>query len=245
MQIEMEDESFSLDVSQLDWRKYFFMIYFGPRPKTNAVFAHGSSVRSEVLDRKICELAADILMGEGKADHLVINGLSTAWCNANSVAYSGAETWIEYLDEHGVDADDVIIAPEAKHTAAECNAIIAMAKDRGWESITVLAFPHHVPRVMSQWVECLKRNGSDLKVYARTFDDIDMHMVTSKPLLDGGVVKGVLMDQLALEATNYERYCNPAGKDEKGNFTPNATPEDTIAYMMARDTVVESELVTA
>jgi hypothetical protein len=239
----MEKNGFSLNVSQLDWRKYDFMIYFGPTPKTDAVFAHGSSVRSEVLDRKICVLAAQIMLSEHKADHLVINGLSTAWCNANSVAYCGAETWLEYLGENGVN--DVIVAPEAKHTAAECNAIIAMAKERDWKSLTVLAFPHHLPRVMSQWVECLKRNGSDLKVYPRTFGGIDMYMVTSKPLLNGGVVKGALLDQLAPEAENYERYCNPTGKDEKGSFTPNATPEDTIAYMMARDTVSVPEPVTA
>ena len=228
----MEYDGFSLNVSQLDWRKYFFMVYFGPQPKTDAVFAHGSSVRSEELDRKICGLATSLLFNE-KTNHVIINGLSTEWCNANSVAYSGAETWLGYFTEKEIN--DVIVAPEAKHTAAECNMIISMAKDRGWKSITVLAFPHHLPRVMSQWVECLKRASSDLKVYPRSFGGIDIHMTTSKPLLGGDAVKGVLMDQVSLETINYERYCNPAGKDEKGSFTPNATPEDTIAYMMRRD----------
>jgi hypothetical protein len=60
-------------------------------------------------------------------------------------------------------------------------------------------------------------------------------MLTAKPTLDGETFSGTLFNQAEVEDLSYARYCNKEGCDEKGKFTPNATPEETVAYVLARD----------
>ncbi len=203
-----------------------------------AVYIHGSSVKNEELDTKQIELGVE-LFENAEAAHIVIAGTPKADCTA--IAYAGVEPWHEEINSCGIREDQILHTPPVKHTAAECKELVKMAEQYKWESVTIVALPHHVLRVMRTWVGVLNAAGSNLKVYAQTIGDVDWRMPASKPVLDaagkatGEMVEGTFFDHIAREFAQGERFENKAGQDELGKFTPHATLAELIEYYAQRD----------
>lgn len=204
----------------------------------DAVFMHGSSVKSATLDRMQIELGYNIHRST-EAQYLVINGTPTAECG--KIAYAGAENWLEVLNELRVPKEYIIQTPVAKHSAAECKHVLQLASQFKWKKIAVVALPHHAIRIMRTWAAEIARNGSDLKVYIQIPRGVNWRMPAAKPVLDkdGGEIKGTFFDHIQREFEQGERFENKAGEDELGKFTPHATLEELLAYYAQRDGVAE------
>lgn len=216
------------ELNSLSMLKAAQLVLTDKRPKTDALFIHGSPVNSEELDDRILALGAS-MMNRDETKAIVINGLSDEICAAKKMAYPGGDTWGRKLALLGI-AEVRKIQPSL-HTAAESDNLIALAKNEGWKSVVIASLPHHVLRCMCQMVFCLERASSDLKVYARTLDTVDWDMSAKKTVLGGGVVEGTLLDHCEAEAERLVKYADKNGV----GYTPHATLEELIAYFGRRD----------
>jgi len=199
---------------------------------TDAVFVHGSPAMSDEIDQLLLKEAVTMVRS-GQARDLVINGLTDeqCWPNGQRLAYPGSDTWRRWLNELGYPSP--ILTSAAPHTAAESDAVIALARERGWSTVTIMSYPHHILRCMLQMVFCLERARSPLKVYTRTIiGKIDWLAVLEKGVLNSVPFRGVLGDvHIEQELARVEKY---ADKDGTG-YTPHATLEELIAYFGQRD----------
>ncbi len=214
---------------------------------TDAMFIHGSCVRDDGLDDSILAVGHK-LYESGQVGSLVINGLTDAVCVEKNLAYPGGDTWEKKLRAKGIK--NLLKIKPSPHTPAECRNMIALAQKEEWRRLTVAAFPHHILRVMCQWIYLLKELGSPISVYARTMDTVDWTMPAKKPVLGGGTVEGTLFDHMGHELNQLALYsdldcfetpegkripASLAGPEDKQKYTPNATLEELIAYYKWRD----------
>lgn len=227
-----------MNPQSLEMFQALMLVFMSKEVRTPAIFIHGSPIKSEELDRALVE-SIDRMLFTVPVEKIIINGLSDKECVKSNVAYCGAETMKNRLcDEYVcIERENLLCIPPSRHTAAECREVIKMMKENGWDSITVATFPHHILRVMLQWVYCLKEAGVNFKVYHRTIGEVDWNQPAVKPILGGGTEEGTLFDHIAGEYERIVRYGNPEGQDEKGKFTPNATLKELIEYLRNRDQV--------
>lgn len=205
------------------------------RRPTDAVFVHGSCVRDLSMDKELLAVAAG-LVHTGAVKHLVINGISDEVCETKTLAYPGAETWVRLLED--LDVQDVLQIPPSPHTPAEVRNVIALANERGWRTLTIMALPHHLLRVAAQWVYLLEQAGSSITVYFRSFEGFNFDLAAKKPVLGGGVVEGILADHVDHELNQQQSYSDKSGMKADGSkFTPNATLPEVVAYLSRRDGV--------
>ncbi len=218
-------------IDPLKLSKATLLVHRDKRPKTDAVFIHGSSINSPELDNVLLKLGA--LIAREQQCPVVINGISERECTEKKLAYPGYEVWKDKLEALGVN---ILTIPRSPHTAAESDAILDLAVEKGWKSVTIMAFPTHILRCMLQMVFCQKRKGMTMPVYARTLETVDWQMPAKKTVLGGGVEEGLLLDQVESEYTRLVKYMD---KDGQG-FTPHATLEELLAFMQERDKVLAS-----
>lgn len=214
-----------------------YLTSMGSQPKTDAIFVHGSPAASDEIDKKLLFLATSMLTS-GDASNLVINGLTDQMCvevgNGQRLAYPGCDTWGKVLE--GMGLHGYMLIPPSKHTAAESDAVIKLAQEKGWGSVTIMSYPHHILRCLMQMVFCLARARSSLKVYTKTLPNIDWQMNVEKGVLGGEVFRGSLVEVHAKEEfERIIRYANMMGRDTIGGFTPHWDLEALIAYCKWRD----------
>lgn len=223
-------------VDPLAYARASSLVLVDKRLKTNALFVHGSPAADDEIDAELLKLGVQMVKNE-ETKSLVINGLTdeACWPNGQRLAYPGSDTWGRTLN--GLGFDDYLKIPASKHTAAESDNVILLAKEMGWESVVIMSYPHHILRCMLQMVFCLTRAKSDLKVYARTLPTIDWQKVAEKGVLNSTPFSGTLVDAHIRE--EYERlikYADKSGVAADGSkFTPHATLEELIAYYQWRD----------
>ncbi len=200
--------------------------------RTDAAFIHGSPTNNDALDDQVLRMSVGLLQ-RGETNALVINGLEVE--GEARLAYPGANIWHPKLK--ALSAEVVMQIPPSMHTAAEVEAVISLAHGMGWKKIAVISQRHHILRCMAQWVYCLERAESDLKVYARTVPTVDWFMDAKKVVLGGGTIEGKLLDHVEAETTRLAMYGDRDCFDSAGKkkYTPNATCEEVIAYYRARD----------
>jgi hypothetical protein len=208
-------------------------------PQIDAVYIHGSSIKSKELDTLQLKLGAKIFRDSPDARHIVIAGTPQADCG--KIAYAGVEPWHEELADL-VDEADIVHTPRVMHTAAECKELVKMAAEAkyNWKNIVIVTLPHHAPRVMRTWAAVIKGTGSDLKVYVQS-PRINPRALASKPVLDkdGGTIEGTVMDHVDREFMQGEKFEDKSGIDAEGNkFTPHATLVELIEYFDQRDGVI-------
>lgn len=218
-------------VDPLNYARASSLVLVDKRMKTGAVFIHGSPAANDAIDTELLKLAVSMVHDQ-ETKSLVINGLTDAacWPNGQRLAYPGCDTWGCTLSS--LEFSDFLMIPPSKHTAAESDNLIKLANEMGWESVTIMSYPHHILRCMLQMVFCLKRAQSNLKVYTRTLPSIDWQMIAEKGVLGGQSFRGALVDAHIRE--EYERLIKYADKDGTG-YTPHATLEELIDYYKWRD----------
>lgn len=230
---EEQDKSFSIQVDSKSMMEVSLLVFMDKKKTTDALFIHGSSVKDPQLDNKILTLGAKLLH-DGSTKNLVINGLSQEICTEKDLAYPGVEPWRVILESLGVSFVHQI--QPSLHTAAESENLVDLAIWNNWSSITIMALPHHLIRCMCQIVYFLhQKNATHIKVYTRTFDDIDWLVHASKPVLGTGKsIEGTLYDHIEAEFQRIEKYMDPTGK----GYTPHATLEEVIEYIKKRDSTL-------
>lgn len=223
-------------VDPLAYARASSLVLVDKRPKTNALFIHGSPAADDEIDTELLKFGVQIVKNQ-ETGGLVINGLTDEESRPNGqrLAYPGSDTWGRTLN--GLGFGDYLKIPSSIHTAVESDNVILLAKEMGWGSVTIMSYPHHILRCMMQMVFCLTRAKSDLKVYARTLPTIDWQKVAEKGVLDSVPFSGTLVDAHIRE--EYERlikYADKSGVAADGSkFTPHATLEELIAYYQWRD----------
>lgn len=223
-------------VSPLSFAQALLLVLTDKRPRTDAIFIHGSPAESDLIDTALLGLGADMQEG-GQTGRVVINGLTDEQCiiDGKRLAYPGSDTWGRTLARFGIEPLKI---PASKHTAAESDNVIALAREMGWKSITIASYPHHVLRCFAQMVFCLERAGeTNLQVYSRTVRSVDWQMPAKKGVLGGGTIEGILLDHVEAERTRLEIYADrdAAVVDGVRKFTPHATLEQLMRYIVWRD----------
>ncbi|TSC68609.1 MAG: hypothetical protein G01um101456_569 [Parcubacteria group bacterium Gr01-1014_56] len=208
------------------------LVLLDKRPKTDAMFIHGSSVTDPGLDDATLKLSRETLK-RGDIGRIVINGVSESVCNEKNLAYFGCEPWLRTLAILGVERKDIVVLPESLHTAAESGNLITLALQSGWQSLTIFALPHHILRCMLQIVYLMEQRHVFLKVYARTLDSVDWNMDAEKTVLGGGFISGTMFNHIAAEYKRVEKY----KRRDRVGFTPHATVGELIEYIHKRDGV--------
>lgn len=194
-----------------------------PSHNVDAIFIHGSSVKSDELDSLLCNHAIS-LVKKGVAPLVLVNGLPDRVCQGKNLAYAGADTWKSRLSRADVP---VLQIPGSLHTPAECDNLIKFAGDQGWQRIEVISSPHHLLRCAAQMVFCLKRAESSLQCFYSTIENVRWHMSAVKPVLGGGVETGSFFDHIAVEFQRFVKYSDTTGE----GYTPNASLEELIEYL--------------
>lgn len=218
-------------VDPLSYARASLLVLLDKRPKTDGVFVHGSPTANDEIDTSLLEMAVSMTKS-GETDNLVINGLTDEACylSGRRLAYPGCDTWGRTIQGFGLSKFLKILP--SLHTAAESDNLIKLALEMGWKNLVVMSYPHHILRCMLQMVFCLKRAGSDLKVYTRTLPSIDWQICSEKTVLGRASFQGTLIDVHVRE--EYERLIKYADKDGTG-YTPHATLEELIDYCQWRD----------
>lgn len=147
------------------------LVLVDKRPAANAVFIHGPPAADDGIDTDLLKLGISMVASK-EAGALVINGLTdeACWPNGQRLAYPGCDTWGRNLV--GLGYPEYLKIPPSKHTAAESDNLILLAKEMGWGSVVIMSYPHHILRCMLQMVFCLARAKSGLKVYTRTLSTV-------------------------------------------------------------------------
>ncbi len=218
-------------VDPLAYARASSLVLVDRRPRTDALFIHGSPAADDEIDLALLKLGASMVDG-GESGVLVINGLSdeACWPNGQRLAYPGSDTWGKALSSIG--CPDFLKIPPSEHTAVESDNVIKMAEERGWKSVTIMSYPHHILRCMMQMVFCLTRAKSKLGVFTRTLPTVHWQKVAEKGVLRSAPFRGTLVDAHVRE--EYERLIKYADKEGTG-YTPHATLEELIAYYARRD----------
>ncbi len=220
-------------IDPLNYARAQLLVLLDRREKTDAVFVHGSPAANDEIDTELLRTAVQ-MSRVGETGCVVINGLSDAecWPNGQRLAYPGSGTWGRVLYDLG--CEDFLMIQPSKYTATESANLIKLAEENGWESLTIMSYPHHILRCMLQMVFCLERASSKLKVYTRTLATINWQMIATKGVLNGTPFSGTLIDVHMRE--EFDRVIRYADRDS-ATFTPHATLEELIEYFRTRDSL--------
>ncbi len=199
------------------------LLHTPPKHTADAIFIHGSSIRSDELDKALISHACS-LVRRRVAPVVVVNGLSDKVCREKNLAYAGADSWRDMLHKRNVP---VLQIPASPHTPAECDNLIKFASEQGWKRVEVLSLPHHLLRCAAQMVFCLKRAESPLEAFYSSFVFASWNMHAVKPVLGGGVEEGSFFDHIGIEHSRFEKYSDQSGS----GYTPNASLGDLVEYL--------------
>jgi len=223
-----KDKKFNLK----ELAEVFFKVLSDKSPITDATFVHGSCVNNSDLDDNLLVLAVELL-NSGKTKLIVINGLISENYKIK-FPYPGCEVWRNKLLAFGVKSEKIIILPSSMNTGNEADNLITLSKERGWESMTIVSLPHHILRCMLTHVNHINRQGSNLKIYAKTLDEdiLDWFMPAIKESHGiGERVDGILLDHIGAEIKRIGKYMFP----DDPNIISIATAQELNLYILNRD----------
>ncbi len=85
------------------------------------------------------------------------------------VAYSGYDPWRNWLENHGVESENIhaIPRPLLSHTGTEAYQFVRFAKSHNWKKVCVVACPTHMLRAFVNTVACALREYPELLIYAK------------------------------------------------------------------------------
>lgn len=208
------------------------------RAFTDALFIHSSQGDPELDTMELCEAFYYYTKNYNTRKKIVLNGLTAKQCQELNLAYCGYEKWREYFLSFGIKKGAILLLPPSKHTGAESENLLHLAKEKGWKSMIIMAYPYHLLRCMCQIVAAMEKLQIHLKVYAKTFRfrEIDWQRKMTRIVMNGanvlgqGTVDGQMMKHIASELERVEKYAQ-----EGGNFTRHATIPELLKYLAERD----------
>ena len=205
--------------------------------RSDALFIHGSQGDRELDEREMSRAAT--LYCRKLFRKIVLNGLTAERCKKLNLAYSGYEVFHQGLRERGVWQGDIELLAPSNHTAAESENLLVLARNRGWERVTIMSYPHHQLCCFLSIVEAMRKLGIWIRVYNQSFrlEDSLWQKSMTKVVIAGGAaggtpVEGDLRAHVAAEFARIVKY----GQKSGDGFIPHATIEEAFAYIRGRDT---------
>lgn len=202
--------------------------------RSDTIFVHGSPIRNQKLDRKLLNTVAETYR-RGLAPSITLNSVSGEECEKHRLAYVGCEQWLSVLQEEGVPAKDIILAPPSLHTAAESRELLILAREHGWSTITIASYPHHQLRCFLQIVAL---RDIDIQIFNKTFGGVSWTEMLYKPVLDGRTiwggsdVTGSFTQHVTEEFKRIVAYAQPPTGGKK--YTRHATIPEMFQYLRER-----------
>ena len=134
----------------------FVMADYPPTQKLDAAYLYGHTPANEIsilqtgLNLYECG-GTQLLALCGGGPYLPPNPLPDA-----EVAYSGGPAWRNWLEEHGVEKEDLdeIPRPPLSHTGTEAYSFVEHARAHRWKTVGVVACPMHMLRAFVCTVSC-------------------------------------------------------------------------------------------
>lgn len=218
-----------------------FVLSEEPVP-SDALYILGSQADKD-LDAREIKTAAD-LYKLGFIPRIVVHG---ATIEEVSRSFDLTDYGVEFLKaelmKFGVPEKDILATPSSYHTAGELKNLLRMAQERGWGTITIMAYPHHQLRCFLQIIALMEETGVRLKVYNKSFwlGDIDWKRPIKRPVHKGQNILGLkdidapMYGNIAAEYERVVKYAqDPASSGQK--YTRHATIPEMFHYISERDT---------
>lgn len=183
------------------------------------------SILAQGLELYDCDKVGTILIGEGGqggTPYFPPNAAADA-----PMAYSGSKAWREHLTARGVYPQDICEhpCPWLSHTGTDAQAFIQHARDKGWQTAYVVAWPVHLPRVFVLCVTWLLRKYPELKLYAKAGTPLPW---LEKVAASQGDVWGNRLE--GLMQAEFDRLTRVYGNEHDP-----VSPEKFFAYIRWRD----------
>ncbi len=205
--------------------------------RCHAHLVHGAPAAEEHLYRKLLQAVADHYH-TGTVDAVVLNGLSVEECTRQNQGYRGFEIYRDILIGFGVPEQSIEVLPPSRHTAAESDNFLKMARVRGWQNLVVSSLPHHQLRCFLQIVALIAQPYW-CKVYNMTVGGISLASTVSKPAwIDSRwpSVSAPLFDNFEEEFKRILRYAQePKVINGVVEYTRHAMIPEALAYVLWRD----------
>lgn len=197
-------------------------IFSDPLPQVvDAAYLFGCHVKNEV---SVLTRGYDLYRAQGITRVLAILERDEYWVDGKYVGYSGSKKWSRVLSRW-VCSSIVMTKLEDDNvfnTYTESLALIRRAKELGWQSVIVVAFPAHMLRAFTSAVSAAKVLGWPGRLYASA--GIPLPWAEETAHSHG---TGVITRQAAIAL---EHGC----LDTYGNLL---LARDVLAYLNARDGV--------
>lgn len=217
------------DATELELIQLLLRVLCDKKPqKVDALFIH-CGLNDSAIEQSLIEEAVGV-WSVGGCDFIVLNGLV---CDAN---YQGYTSYLSKLLAAGVPKENILALSSAQHTGTESEYLIALAKEKKWQSLIIESMPYHQMRCFLQIVAEMKRSDTKFRVYNLTFHDVDWNMHATKNILGGKNVlgqeyeSGRLVDFMKSELERIQRYAVPSDR-----YIPHATVREALEYLSLRE----------
>ena len=186
----------------------FANLVLQPRNVTaEAIFVHGWGDQRDELIALVAQCYQQC-----RAKLIILNGHEHY-----EIGGPGVDYWHSALIErHGVPPAAIVTIPAADHTGAEAEALMEFAKKEKLASVVIISHPVHIVRATLTQIGAMHKHGLDLKLYPKTFADIDWdEVITIQSLASDGPETTRRLARLYGEAARMMKYSaiHEAGDD--------------------------------
>ncbi len=143
-----------------------------PRQSVDAVIFHS---RATGDDDGLFELAGELYKAK-KVKKIIVNGGDGRYEFRGEIiqAWPGADYYLEKLRKNGVTGKgDILFSARADNTRAENNVFLEVMTGKGFESGTIIAQPHQLPRAFAGMLAAMRLANVDLDLYAAAPSSVD------------------------------------------------------------------------
>lgn len=169
-----------------------------PAEKPDAIYLFGNTTDNELGILKAAQRLLDIYStGSRNIPFFLCGGSSYRQPSGDAktpVAYSGFQTWCDWLIENAyLDEEDIhaVLRAELAHTGTEAENLITIAVQQGWSTLVVVAAHMHMLRAFTNTLTFATRLAPTLRVYAAS--SIPPERWTQEVLSSQGVVHGSIL----------------------------------------------------
>jgi hypothetical protein len=213
---------------------------------SDALYIFGSMADRGLDEREL--KTASVLYHLGVVSKNVVHGATVAEVSSLfDLEGYGYEFLKEVLMQSGVPEADIVAIPRSSHTAGEARNFLLMAAERGWNTVTIMAYPFHQLRCFLQMITLMEETGVWLKVYNKSFvlRGVDWQRPIKRAVRRGENLLGMKdMNELMRShvAADYDRIVKYAQDPTLTgqNFTRHATIPEMFRYVARRDTILKS-----
>jgi len=219
-----------------DLQKIWCRLAMGHVPKKlDLVYMHGLSEGMV----KSCDLfslcRASVVEDEAISTRIAFNGSDGRGASHDSQpgsAWPGGNWYVEGLFKVGIPTAQMFPTRPGLHTRDECDALIALMKEKKWLTVGIVTVPYHWPRVISCIVGSMVAADWKVKVYfvRPTLVNWGQEMIGSQ-----GTNKTSFQEEAGEEVHRIFSYWDTGGVGGAWVKSYGAPPEHIFEYFDWRD----------